>query len=89
MQGEEVANVEDLKYMGSTVQSNGECGREAKKRVQAGWHGWTRMSGVICDRRVPARVKCEMTVRCSKVLLSFSATTRQHSDVGESPTAVL
>ena len=56
-QGEEVAKVEDFKYLGSTVQSNGECGREVKKRVQAGWNGWRRMSGVICDRRVPARVK--------------------------------
>ena len=28
-----------------------------KKRVQAGWNGWRRMSGVICDRRVPARGK--------------------------------
>ena len=28
-----------------------------KKRVQAGWNGWRRRSGVICDRRVPARVK--------------------------------
>ena len=27
---EEVAKVEDLKYLGSTVQSNGECGGEAK-----------------------------------------------------------
>ena len=35
MQGEEVAKVEDFKYLGSTVQSNGECGREVKKRVQA------------------------------------------------------
>ena len=57
MQGEEVVNVEDFKYLGSTVQSNGECGREVKKRVQAGWNGWRRMSGVICDRRVRARVK--------------------------------
>ena len=57
MQGEEVTKVEDFKYLGSTVQSNGECGREVKKRVQAGWNGWRRMSGVICDRRVPARVK--------------------------------
>ena len=57
MQGEEVAKVEDFKYLGSTVQSNGECGREVKKRVQAGWNGWRRISGVICDRRVPARVK--------------------------------
>ena len=57
MQGEDVAKVEDFKYLGSTVQSNGECGREVKKRVQAGWNGWRRMSGVICDRRVPARLK--------------------------------
>ena len=49
--------MEDFKYLDSTVQSNGECGREVKKRVQAGWNGWRRMSGVICDRRVSARVK--------------------------------
>ena len=60
MQGEDVAKVEDFKYLGSTVQSNGECGREVKKRVQAGWNGWRRMSGVICDRRVPARVQGTM-----------------------------
>ena len=30
MQGEEVSKVEDFKYLGSTVQSNGECGREVK-----------------------------------------------------------
>ena len=57
MQGEEVVKVEDFKYLGSTVQINGECGREVKKIVQAGWNGWRSMSGVICDRRVPARVK--------------------------------
>ena len=33
MQGEEVAKVEDFKYLGSTVQSNGESGREVNKRV--------------------------------------------------------
>ena len=60
---EEVAKVEDFKYLGSTVQSNGESGREVKKRVQAGWNGWKRMSGVICDRRVSARVKGK--VRCT------------------------
>ena len=49
--------MKDFKYLGSTVQSNGECGRDVKKRVQAGWNGWRRMSGVICDRRVPASVK--------------------------------
>ena len=57
MQGEEVAKVEDFKYLGSTVKRNGECGREVNMIVQARWNGWRRVSGVICDRRVPARVK--------------------------------
>ena len=57
MQGEEVPEVENFRYLGSTIQSNGERGREVKKGVQAGWNGWRRMAGVICDRRVPARVK--------------------------------
>ena len=57
---QEVAKVEDFKYLGSTVQRNGEGGREVKKRVRAGCNGWRRMSGVICDRQVPDRVKGKM-----------------------------
>ena len=47
-----MAKVEDFKYLGPTVLStlNKGCGREVKKRVQAGWNGSRRMSGVICDR---------------------------------------
>ncbi|KAF3706403.1 Retrovirus-related Pol polyprotein from type-2 retrotransposable element R2DM [Channa argus] len=36
VQGEEVKKVQDFKYLGSTVQSHGECGKEVKRRVQAG-----------------------------------------------------
>ena len=57
LQGEEIKKVEDFKYLGSTVQSNGECGKEVKKRVQAGWSGWRKVSGVMCDRRVSAQMK--------------------------------
>ena len=44
-------------YLGSTVQESGGFKRDVKKRVQAGWNGWRRVLGVICDRRLPARVK--------------------------------
>ena len=44
-------------YLGSMMQESGGCEREVKKRVQAGWNGWRRVSGVICNRRLPARVK--------------------------------
>ncbi|KAK3509598.1 hypothetical protein QTP70_006792 [Hemibagrus guttatus] len=57
LQGEEVKKVQEFKYLGSTVQSNGECGKEVKKRVQAGWNGWRKVSGDLCDKKISARIK--------------------------------
>ncbi|KAK3563902.1 hypothetical protein QTP86_004850 [Hemibagrus guttatus] len=57
LQGEEVKKVQEFKYLGSIVQSNGECGKEVKKRVQAGWNVWKKVSGVLCDRKISARIK--------------------------------
>ena len=57
MEDAKVPRVKEFKYLGSTVQESGGCEREVKKRVQAGWNGWRRVSGVICDRMLPARVK--------------------------------
>ncbi|MCJ8739512.1 hypothetical protein PDJAM_G00048010 [Pangasius djambal] len=57
LQGEEVKKVQEFKYLGSTVQSNGECGKEVKKRVQTGWNGWRKVSGVLCDRKISVRIK--------------------------------
>ncbi|KAK3542480.1 hypothetical protein QTP86_027733 [Hemibagrus guttatus] len=57
LQGEEVKKGQEFKYLGSTVQSNGDCGKEVKKRVQAGWNGWRKVSGVLYDRKISARVK--------------------------------
>ncbi|KAK3523838.1 hypothetical protein QTP70_010450 [Hemibagrus guttatus] len=28
-----------------------------KKQVQAGWNGWRKVSGVLCDRKISARIK--------------------------------
>ena len=56
MKDKKVPRVKEFKYLGSTVQESGGCG-EVKKRVQAGWNAWRRVSEVICDKRLPARVK--------------------------------
>ena len=57
MEDAKVSRVKEFKYLGSTVQESGSCEREVKKRVQAGWNRWRKVSGVICDKRLPARVK--------------------------------
>ena len=57
MEDTKVPRVKEVKYLGSMVQESGSCEREVKKIVQAGWNGWRRVSGAICDKRLPARVK--------------------------------
>ena len=63
MEDTKVPRVKEFKYLGSTVQESGGCDREAKKRVYAGWNGWRRVSGVICNKRLPARVKGKVLAR--------------------------
>ena len=46
-----------VKKLGSTVQESDSCEREIKRRVQAGCNGWRKVLRVICDRRLPPRVK--------------------------------
>ena len=57
MEDTKVLRVKEFKYLGSLVQENGSCEREVKRNVQAGWNGWRKVLGAICDRRLPARVK--------------------------------
>ena len=52
-----VPRVKEFKYLGLTVQESASCEREVKKRMKAGWSGWRRVSGVICNKRLSARVK--------------------------------
>ena len=42
------------------MEESGSCEREVKKRVHAGWNGWRKVSGVICNKRLPARVKVKV-----------------------------
>ena len=55
--GTDVKKVQEFKYLGSTVQQNGDSDREVKKRIQAGWQNWRKVSGVVCDRKIHPKVK--------------------------------
>ena len=68
------------------VQRNVECEKEGKTRVQARCSRWKRMSGVICDRRVGARVKgkvFKMVVRLALLydLETAAPTKRQEAEL--------
>ena len=54
---DEIPEVKEFKYLGSTVQQDGGCNIEVRKRTQAGWNSWRKVTGVMCDKRMPARLK--------------------------------
>ena len=60
LQGEMVKKVKNFKYLGSTVSSDGRCEEEVRRRIQAGWLSWKKVSGVLCDKKVSARAKGKM-----------------------------
>ena len=57
MQGEVVPRVQDFKYLGSTVQDDCGANREVTKRIAADWMSWKKVTGVVCDKKVPSKVK--------------------------------
>ena len=57
MQSAQLPQVTHFKYLGSTLQSDGGMSTEINKRTRCGWNYWRKVSGVLCDKRVPPHVK--------------------------------
>lgn len=49
--------MEEIKYLGSTIGNDGKGGKEVKKRIQAGLRNWKKVTGFVCDKNVPVRMK--------------------------------
>ena len=57
MQSAQLSQVPEFKYLGSTLQSDADISTGINKRTQCGWNNWGKVSGVLCDKRVPPHVK--------------------------------
>ena len=56
MQYQHLPEMNEFKYLGSTPQTDGGVEAEINRRIQSGWNNW-KMSRVMCDRRILAKVK--------------------------------
>ena len=57
VQSAQLSQVTEFKYLGSTLQSDGDMNTEVNKMTQCGWNNCRKISGVLCDKRVPPYVK--------------------------------
>ncbi|TQD83397.1 hypothetical protein C1H46_031042 [Malus baccata] len=54
---QEIPKSDRFRYLGSILQKNGELHEDLNHRIQAGWMKWKSASGVLCDRRMPLKLK--------------------------------
>ena len=71
MGGRELKKVTEFKYFGSTVDSKRGSMTEITRRTTAGWNGWRKVTGVLCDRNMPATVKGRVYRTCVRPAMLY------------------
>ncbi|KAG2634251.1 hypothetical protein PVAP13_2NG197403 [Panicum virgatum] len=57
LNGQVVAQKDTFRYLGSMLQKDGDIDENVRHRISTGWLKWRQASGVLCDRRVPQKLK--------------------------------
>src|SRR5262249_803174 len=58
--GVDLKKVSDFKYLGSIISNDGITLPDARARVNSAWAKWREVTGVLCDRRMPDRLKAKV-----------------------------
>jgi hypothetical protein len=53
-----------FRYLRSMLQSEGEIDEDVSHIIRAGWVKWRQTSGVLCDKKVPNKLKGKFYPRC-------------------------
>ncbi|KAG5590019.1 hypothetical protein H5410_040533 [Solanum commersonii] len=48
---------ESFKYLGSVIQGSGDIDDDVTHRIGVAWMKWRLASGVLCDKKIPSRLK--------------------------------
>ena len=57
LDGQVVPKKDTFRYLGSMLQKDGDIDEDVSHRIKAGWLKWRQASGVLCDPRVPLKLK--------------------------------
>src|SRR3954463_11039278 len=57
LDGQVVPRKDTFRYLGSMLQKDGDIDEDVSHRIKDGWLKWRQASGVLCDKRVPQKLK--------------------------------
>ena len=55
------------------MEEGGELDREVESKVQAGWCKWREASGILCDKRMPMKLKGKYYCTVVRPVMTYSA----------------
>ena len=73
LDGQVVAHKDTFRYLGSMLQKDDDIDEDVRHRISVCWLKWRQASGVLCDRKVPQKLKAnsigqQFVRRCYTVL---------------------
>ncbi|XP_076041810.1 uncharacterized protein LOC143025694 [Oratosquilla oratoria] len=75
MQDHKLPKLEAFKYLGSYVAEDGDLEKEIDYRIKLAWDNWRRVSRVLCDKKISARVKGKLYKTVVRSALPYGAET--------------
>ena len=60
---------------GTTIDQEGGCAVEVKRRIGVAWDRWRDLSGVMCDKKVPTKLKVLLYKTSIKPTLTYGSET--------------
>ena len=64
-----------FKYLGTTIHQEGGCKAEVQVRIGRAWDKWRELTGVLCDRKVPQKLKVLIYKTVIRPVLLYGAET--------------
>ena len=73
LEGQVVPKKDTFRYLGSMLQRDGDIDADVSHRIKAGWIKWQQASGILCDKRVPQKLKCKFYRTAIKPAVLYGA----------------
>jgi hypothetical protein len=82
LDGQVVPKKDTFRYLGSMLQKDEDIDEDVSHRIKAGWLKWRQASGVLCDPRVPLKLKGKFYRTAIRLIMLYEAecwpTKRRH-----------
>ncbi|KAJ7946136.1 Retrovirus-related Pol polyprotein LINE-1 [Quillaja saponaria] len=83
LDGQTIPTKDVFKYLGSFIQKDGAIEHDVNHRIKAGWVKWRSASGVLCDPKIPNRLKGKFYKSAVRPVMLYGtecwAVKKQHS----------